>query len=434
MQRGFVSSFNYEPPASIKTPSIVISWDSSDVLRVGGHNIDARAITMEASPKVTGIAIEETESGPKVLYNPAKASLVEAHATEIARAIEHGHVTSGAQLEKIIVSAVPNRTRFEALGLPKAAAGAPDRWSARLGNHLYTEANKPEFVSNLSGMAEKSACCEFVAYDDNGIAFATERSPHPPPLIVTYELRDTPSLAEHVEAAAKQGRPLIFLGASEDRVEALALQATVGNGKGRDLNEMAEWLGRQESGAKGPRVDGIAADDLTGNRGFLKGLADRFSAGAWELLTRLTMKEPAPSWTQAEVSRLEEGPARDLVRSIGWDPGKDGVPAAVMMKFSGGNAGLPPVDVSVVAGFSDANLPIGRQNLYAIHEKNFALASARQESLFRYMLSMKKELTNLPGGRAERIAFLVRHGNNRQLLSLREFIDEMVRHGDKQAG
>ena len=434
VRRGFVESYRYEPAGSIKTPSIVVSWDSESISLVGGHNIGARALKMEVSTNVSGISLVDTENGKVLRYNPSKASSVEAHATELARAVEHGHVTNVADLESIIAPAVPVRSRMAALKLPKAAStgSAPDAWSARLGNRVFTA--KSQFVDKLAVMSETSACCEFVAYDEAGTAFATERSPHPPPVTITYELRDTPSLTAHIEGAAKRGRPLVFLDTPEAHVEAISLQATVENGNTRGLNEMAAWLGKGHSAVREARMDGIAATDLNGSVGFLKTLANKADAGARALLNRLTLREPATSWVQAEVKRMDVIEVNNIVRQIGWDAEKDGIPAAVMVKFGAADANGPPIDVSVVAGFAQADLPAGRNALYAIHEKSIALTRAKRESLARYALTVKSEMQRLPQARAKRLAVVVRRGKTKQLLSMREWQDWMVTHAATHAG
>ncbi len=49
----FVAKHVYEPFGAIKTPSIVVSWDSHDITAVGGHNIRARTLRssgLRASP------------------------------------------------------------------------------------------------------------------------------------------------------------------------------------------------------------------------------------------------------------------------------------------------------------------------------------------------------------------------------------------------
>jgi hypothetical protein len=432
VRKGFVDSFNYEPAGSIKTPSIVISWDSTEFL-VGGHNVDSRVLKFEVSDSVTGISIEDTPKGPVVRYNPSKASLVEGHATELARAVEHRHVNGTADLEKIASTPIPSRSRTVALQLPKTVpAGSPsDGWSARLGSHLYTQ--KTDFVGHLSTLAEKSACCEYVGYDDSGIAFATERNLKPPPASMIYELRDTPSLSSYVDGAAKKGRPLIFLDTPEDHVEALSLQATLGKTNGQNLNDMAKWLGKQRSDIEPVRLDGIATADLNGEVGVLKTFANKAEAGARALLNRLTFREPAATWTEAQVRSLQGNEVNEFVEAIGWDAEKDGAPAAVMLKFGKANANGPPIDVSVVAGFRDADLAAGRTELGTIQQKALASAQAKRECLARYALTIKREMQQVSRVRAKRLTIVVREGKTKQLLS---WLDpgETLPHATKHPG
>ena len=440
VRRGFVESYAYEPSGSIKTPSIVISWDPTDITSVGGHNLDARTLKMEVSSSVTGIKLEKTESGLRLMYSPSKASLVEGHATELARAVEHGHVRSTADLEKIIAPSVPTRSRTVALNLPSAAgrgegAGSlPDAWSARLGGRVYTNGEKAEFVRGLRGMSETSACCEFIGYDDGGTAFATQRSPHPPPATVVFELRDSPSMAEHVSQAARTGRPVIFLDTPADHVEALALQANIDAPREAGLGRMAESLGSRRSGARQATYDGIAERDANGEVGFLQSVADKTGSEARNLLRRLTFKETPAAWAEARVSRLEATELAVLVDNIGWNSQTDGTLSAVKLSF-GATKVNGAVDVSVAAGFADADLIAGRNTLYGIHGKTLKAARAKGQSLAQYAITIKNELARMPAVRAKRITVVVQRGKTRQLFSMRDHCqgNELIENATKHA-
>jgi hypothetical protein len=432
VRQKFVEAFRYEPSGNIKTPSIVISWDSTDVVAVGGHNVNSRVLKFEPTTSVTGISILETSDGVKVRYNPSKASLVEGHATELARAVEHRHVNGVADLEKIASAPITPRTRTVALQLPRTIVpGSPsDAWSAKLGSHVYTQ--KTEFTGHLSVMAERSSCCEFIGYDDKGVAFATERSLKPPPASVIYELRDTPSLSSYVDTAAKKGRALIFLDTPEGHVEALRLQTASGK-NGQNLREMAEWLGKQRPSADQPRFDGIAATDLNGEVGVLKTLANKAEAGARALLDRLTFREPATTWTEAQVRHLDASEAESVVNSIGWDLDKDGSPTGVMLSFNKANVNGPPIDISVIAGFQESQLTAGSAELNVIQQKAFQVAQAKRDSLARYALTVKRQMEQVSGVRAKRLAIVVREGKTKRLLTWLDW-DDNFSHASKHAG
>jgi hypothetical protein len=109
------------PEGRIKTPSIVISWDDTDLmsalLSVGGHNLTARTLRIEADAHATRISLSDSASG-RVLHVPqAQAALAAANAHAIARLVEHegGGV---AEIEALLAraAAAPVRNRAEALG------------------------------------------------------------------------------------------------------------------------------------------------------------------------------------------------------------------------------------------------------------------------------------------------------------------------------
>ena len=76
---------------SIKTPSVVLSWNRRGELSItGGHNLDSRAIRFEPSADVSGITLRHKDGVTVVRYNPAQADAVESQAGILAREIEHG--------------------------------------------------------------------------------------------------------------------------------------------------------------------------------------------------------------------------------------------------------------------------------------------------------------------------------------------------------
>jgi hypothetical protein len=173
---------------------------------------------------------------------------------------------------------------------------------------------------------------------------------------------------------------------------------------------------------------------MNGEVSFLKTLANKAETGARGLLDRLTRREPAASWVEAEVRRLDGTEINGFVKEIGWDAQTDGTPAAVMVKFGKGNINGPPIDISVVAGFPDVDLPAGRSALYEIQRKNFALAQAKRESLARYALTVKNEINGMSQARVMRLMIVVRDGKTRQLLSMREWRDGVLCHAAQHAG
>src|SRR5262249_51169225 len=150
---------------------------------------------------------------------------------------------------------------------------------------------------------------------------------------IVFELRDSPSMAEHVSQAAKTGRPVIFVGTPADHVEALALQANMDGQQEGGLGRMAEALGAPRAGVRQAAYDGIAAADANGEVGLLRSLAGDAGSRARSLLQRLTFQESPAAWAQARVSRVEAGELDALVENIGWNAQRDGALSAVKLSF-----------------------------------------------------------------------------------------------------
>jgi hypothetical protein len=237
--------------------------------------------------------------------------------------------------------------------------------------------------------------------------------------VVTFELRDTLSLADHVNAASKRGRPVIFLDTPEAHVEALGLESAIGERMAPDLNGMAEWLGRRPVVDGGGTVDGIAGNGLHGEPGFLRTLVGKAEESSLALLKRLTAPRPAESWASATVRKLGSSEIGDMMRGIEWNERTDGLPTAIMLRFDPA-ATQGSLDVSIVAGFAERDFSAGRGALEAIHDKNFKLAQAKREALYRYALSVKSELEKMPDLRTKRFTVVVKQKKTRQLLSVLE--------------
>ncbi len=151
IRQKYVELNKAEPTGSIKTPSIVISWRGLEAIgSQGGHNLDARALRLEESKSVAGIEFVNTDKGPVLRYNPSMDNQIQAHASELARAVEHEHVEEAGKLESILSKPVAARTRFEGLSMEtnSGEAGLPhERWKAQLGVRRYTE--KGAFVQDF---------------------------------------------------------------------------------------------------------------------------------------------------------------------------------------------------------------------------------------------------------------------------------------------
>lgn len=414
----FVARHDYEPLGCIKTPSIVVSWDRKDVQAIGGHNLDARTLKLEPNSSVSGFALKETDKGLVLQYNPAKAPLVESHAAELARAVEHQHVRDVSELTKIALRpSQPVRPRSVALELPPSG-GSRETWAGQIGHRTYT--TKVEFVDDLRAIAEKNDCCIFVAHDSDEVAFATEQNLKPPPTVLVYEIRDTPSFDDFLKTTSDRigtrgERAVIFFDTPEAHVRALGISAE-GTPEVK-LASMADILGERTSGDVESRLDGLAQRDLNGKESLLQSISRVTESRVKALFGRMTVREIATTWKGAEVTNLSRAEAEQFVSGIGWDSSRDGTPAAIALKFRSNLSKEPPMDVSVVAGFRDNDYTAGRAGLLASHEKNLRLAAAKQASIAQYTMTVRNELRKMPGINMRRFSVIVKNGETRTLMS-----------------
>ena len=114
----FVKAGGSDPTGRIRTPSIVLSSNASDVNSVGGHNLGARTLRIDVDPSADGIRLEQSPDGSPVLRVPASmAGEVGADAYKFARTIEHD---KGAQDE---VERIAHQGRPKALRAEEAVLG-----------------------------------------------------------------------------------------------------------------------------------------------------------------------------------------------------------------------------------------------------------------------------------------------------------------------
>lgn len=420
VRSSFVEKHDYQPFGCIKTPSIVVSWDSKDIQAIGGHNLDARALKLEPNSSIAGFALKETDKGIVLQYNPAKASLVESHAAELARAVEHQRVRDVNELSRIALNTPqPVRARSVALELTPSI-GAREAWTAKLGERVYT--NKVAFVDDLRSIAEKNDCCIFIAHDDNEVAFATEQNLKPPPATLVYEIRDTPSLDGFIKTASdrvgtKNERALIFFDTPEAHVRILGIGAE--GTPELKLAGMADILGERTSGNVESRLDGLAQRDLAGRKSLLQSLTRVTESRVKALFARITARETAITWKSAEVNTLERQETERFVAGIGWDSSRDGSPTAIALRFRGNPGKEPPLDVAVVAGFRENDASAGQARLMTSHRNTLKIAAEKEASIAQYVMTVRNDLRQMPDIRMRRFSVVVKNGPTRSLMSLR---------------
>ena len=409
IRREFIRLNATKPSGSIKTPSVVLSWDSKEIGSVGGHNLDARALRLEPAADVADIAVVQTKTGVILKYNPAKADAVAEHAGALARAVEHEGVTTSADLTKMIDAPIAQRTRAVALetsNRPKA-----EELFGRLGLRTYSE--KTAFVEDLRSIAEKNECCTFIARDERQIAYIAEKNLSPPPTVRVLEVRDTPSLSSSLQVRAVNGRrALVFLDQPESHVQALTLGLGATQETSAGIGGLARMLGQKTRNL----VSAIGDMDLRGRPAYLR--ASEVGGGAKPLaLERLGLIHPKEAWRGAQTRVLEQNAAQAIVGNAGWEPARDGVPTAVVVSFGPTGSVGGPLDVTIVAGFDAGNVEAGAGRLRTVHRDVIASVESRGGTVGQYCMTVKNELQKLSDLQMKRLLFVVEEGLTKGLFT-----------------
>ncbi len=261
-----------------------------------------------------------------------------------------------AGLSKILAEGPPvQRLRTVALDLPRSsgAARVDDAWSARMGRRVYTE--KSRFVDDFRLVAEKNDCCVFVTHDENEVAFVTEQNLKPPPRAIVHEIRDTPSMNEFLRGIAsrtgtKGERPVVFfVWWDTPRIAYIRISGINAAVRRLQTKRWPTWPKPWEAGdgrqrGKSRRGQLLLRDlEWAGIRAQIRSQRDRIQDQSAVQPYRFAGTGRSILWTRAEVSVLNRSSAERFVTGLGWESGRDGVPAAVSLKFkpiasSGGSA------------------------------------------------------------------------------------------------
>jgi hypothetical protein len=427
VRKEYVARSQHEPIGSIKTSSIVLSWNTHEIASVGGHNIDARALRLEMSSDVKDLMLVETDKGFVLRYNPSLRNEVAARATDLARAVEHGKVRDTAELAKLIAQPVTSRSRLAALEVPPRKPGEMairDRWRGQLGERVY--AGKEPFVEDLRTLAAKNNCCIFVARDEQQVAFATKENPHPPPAALVFEIRDTPSLVEHLKLTldkTEHRKPIVFFNVTESHAQALSLALAEGPIENSKLvANLADMSGSNLSS----RVDGIIQADLKGRPSLLRSLTGTVRAEAREMLARLGVLEPKETWLKAKVGRLDRATSETLAKTAGWDTTRDGVPTGMVISFVDEATTAP--EVAVVAGFERTRLAAGEASLEKAHQESLSAVTGTGGSIAQYVMTLRNDLRKIPDAQLKRLVVVARDKQTAVLLS--RYVQMKIPNGD----
>jgi hypothetical protein len=417
VRQEFTDANAANPKGFIKTPSIVVSWDSKEALStIGGHNVDARALLFEASRDVEGLALVDDGLGNVVLrYNPSYAEAVETHATELARAVEHRGERDVSALMKLAQEPINTRPRREALQL--APMDSPRTSFGQLGTRVYLE--KKSFVEDLRKLAEDNDCCIFVARDERQVAYVAEPHFSPPPSIRTIEIRDTPSLVDHLarwsrRAGTPEERAVIFFDEQESHVQALAADAT--DAANASLAKVVAAVGEHATKTGSGDIAGIIHFDLNGQRSVLRTLGDAIGERGKALLERIGLREPKQMWRHARVTTFEGDRLDQILKAAKWNPSRDGSPTAISMSFTA-DGGRPIPEVALVAGFAEGDPVSGLEHLQSAHVEAVTAASIDGATLAQYLMTVRNRLRSLPDSQMRRLVMVVEDKQGRTLLT-----------------
>jgi hypothetical protein len=414
----FIKLNKRDPRGVIKTPSVVLSWDSREFGTVGGHNLRARALRFEPTPDVEGLALADTPSGVVLRYHPSKTDIVLERAGDIARAVEHGQVKSTNDLSRLLEGTIGTRTRAVALQIPERASDARPSFG-RLGARAYAE--KKPFVEDLREIAAKNECCLFVARDEQQVAYIARKNPSPPPPALVTEARDTPSVSSVLKGTSgRRGKTIIFLDQPEAHVRALALDLTADAPSPRGLMEFARSIRAKAA----DRIDAILGTDLRGEGVVIRASELEGNVDTRAALSRFAVPLSPQSWSQAQIRTLDQNVAETLVARARWDVTRDGVPTAVAVSLPSPTSS--PLDVTVVIGVERSNIGAAHTALLASHQDVVATAATRQATMAQYVMTMKTNLQRLSDLQIKRLLFVVQEGLTKALFSQNHDADAVV--------
>lgn len=212
IRRGFMKANAEEPDGSIKTPSVVLSWDSGNINTIGGHNLTASTLRFERAPTPTLIEIVVGPKGRTLRYDNSVASKVEGNENQLARLVEHGKIEDAQKLLQAVSNAAAPKTRQSVLKLDPNR----DRYSQRIldlidGTVPASQASLRQSIAQVESMVAAAQCCTFIMRAASGEQIiATHRLKPPPDLKIVSGPK---KLAENLNQMTRDvaGRPVVFL-------------------------------------------------------------------------------------------------------------------------------------------------------------------------------------------------------------------------------
>jgi hypothetical protein len=397
----FVKANKSATSSSIRTPSVVVSWNRATSQAIGGHNVDASAVRFVRSSSVDDFEVSRNGGEVVVRYNPKVAPAIESRATRLARDIEHRKQFEVANLRKGLDPA-PIRNVQAALESAEPLLNRESESFGKFGSHPRAAA-PPADLARIRAIAEVEPCCIFIGRGADNQRVAFEQNLKPPPMVLQRVIHDTPSLVSFVGRNGRRGnppaKPVILVNESEAHVKALALSFE-GEALSSRLRSLADTLPPPGGGGgNSRRVAAVEQVDLRNRKGMLQTLTDAIGLGPdgpIRRLTNLTRPQPRAVWSRLEVSTLDAGEVQGLLQRARWNIDTDGMP--VMRRLSFGNdADGAPLRATVVAGFVAGRQSEGQERLIRAATTASALARERDDaSLAQVLMTVKNDLRQYP--------------------------------------
>ncbi|HEY8157596.1 MAG TPA: hypothetical protein VIF10_02725 [Methylobacter sp.] len=423
IRTAFMAANNTEPSGRIKTPSIVVSWDTIDSDLVGGHNLTARTLRIETDAEASAIALEYQADGTPVLrVPPSQADRVAGQAREIARKIEYEKGTLEGVNQLISKQAImPIRTAQEVLGkasFDPSTVAATRVTTLELGNAQM----KSTLMSSLQDSQSFSAV---MMRNQDGYLVGAYRQGGAAKCCMLFA--DTSSTYEFLGKSLKEGDVMV-LGEPDPFVRHLAesvaanddtlLATAAGNGGSRTPPPV---IGAIDAGSF--EVFGGGGSNSGTGKGAFVGKAYHSGDGHRNVITVLWPFEG----NQSKISALKlrnfaattettlEGKAATkalsssqnpaILQMVKWDSARDGKPYITRLEWTNEQA---DTQVDVVAGLDPAHELKGRQTI-----RN-AVAEAKTDSsvnLITFQKRIKAYIDKQPGQSGiKRIMTIIREG------------------------
>jgi len=419
IRTAYVEASRHEPEGSIRTPSIVLSWNNKDTFgRVGGHNLSSRTLRFEAAADVEGVEVTTAIDGtPVVRYNTSMTESIEEAAPELARAFEHRNDHDIGKLRALLNESNAVRSRDDALLFSprNLKPGNPIKVFAKLGERVYAE--KKDFIEDIRTLAAENDCCIYITHDAQRNAYIAEPNLAPPPQALVYEVLDTPSLVGHLRrslrgsSAGKKDRATIFLDEPEGFPDAVLLSLRDGDA------DLATAVASDAGGRLPPvppegRVSLYTAPDFDGKRSSLKFLFEPVAA-AKKALFRLAGRPIASDvWNGASIVTMDAQQVQTHLAVLKWDFTRDGAPVAVkvMMRDAGADVSH---DISVIAGVDERDVESSQALLDNASKDALRDAAKQGASAGRYLLTVKDRLNRRSPKQLKRLVLVMKSGETK---------------------